>query len=355
MADNSKMQYTYFGGTGLKVSKVIVGAMSYGSQKWQPWVVEEAEALPILKHAYDQGINTWDTADVYSHGDSEKIIRKAIEKYSIPRKNLVILSKCHFGVSEDMSAGMAVVSNNDGAMVNQIGLSRKHIFDAVEASVERLGTYIDVLQIHRLDHGAPAEEIMKALNDVVEKGWVRYLGASSMSAWQFQHLQHVAEKHGWHRFVSMQNYHNLLYREEEREMNPYCRFTGVALIPWSPLARGVLTHPWDERTSTRDKTDQFLHGLYRARENEVDKKIVGRVEEIAKKHGVSMACIATAWCIKKGDIPIVGISSKERVEETVKNSNFELSDEDSKYLEEPYLPKPVQGYATDVAWRSAKI
>lgn len=318
--------------------------MSYGTSDWQEWVLNESEALPLLKHAYDCGINTWDTADVYSNGRSEEIIAKALTQYQIPRSKVVILSKCYFGVDNTgAQPRIQALSANDGDMVNQVGLSRKHIFDAVEASVQRLGTYIDVLQIHRLDRGAPPEEIMKALNDVVEKGWVRYIGASSMAAWEFQNLQHVAEKHGWHRFISMQNYHNLLYREEEREMIPYCKATGVGLIPWSPLARGVLTRPWDQRDSTREQSDNFLKALI-GRENQVDRAIVERVEEVAKRNGVSMSCIATAWSILRGDIPIVGLSKKERIEETVRNSKFELSEEDAAYLEEPYLPKKVAGY-----------
>ena len=229
-------------------------------------------------------------------------------------------------------------------MINRVGLSRKHILDAVDNSVKRLGTHIDVLQIHRLDRNVPPEETMKALNDVIEKGLVTYIGASSMSAWEFQNLQVIADKHGWHRFISMQNYHNLLYREEEREMIPYCKHSGVGLIPWSPLARGVLTRPWSERTTKREQSDNFLKNLIRSKEGEVDRAIVDRVEEIAKKRGVSMSCIATAWSIKSGDIPIVGLSSKERIEETVANSNYELSDEDAKYLEEPYMPKAIAGY-----------
>ncbi|KAF2224910.1 NADP-dependent oxidoreductase domain-containing protein [Elsinoe ampelina] len=348
-----KMQYVYLGSSGLKVSRVILGAMSFGSPQWQPWVLDSSTALPILKHAYDSGINTWDTADVYSHGESERIVRCALEEYAIPRERVVILSKCHFGVAEeDMGTPIGAVATNDGAMANRVGLSRKHVFDAVEASVGRLGTYIDVLQIHRLDHGCSAEEIMKALNDVVEKGWVRYIGASSMTTWQFMHLQHVAERNGWCRFVSMQNYHNLIYREEEREMIPYCKFSGVGLIPWSPLARGVLSRPWGERDTAREKSDKTLINVIRGKENEVDKLIVGRVEEVAKKHGVKMATIATAWSIKKGDIPIIGLSSKERVDEAVKSSNFELSDEDANYLEEPYLPKTVSGFDPHVTWRS---
>lgn len=326
--------------------------MSYGSPKWAGWVLDEAASLPIIKAAYDAGITTWDTADVYSNGESERILRSAMDKYSIPRERVVILSKCFFGVSDDVGFPIASARDPDAMPPNALGLSRAHIFDAVQASVKRLGTHIDVLQIHRLDLSVGAEEIMRALNDVVEKGWVRYLGASSMSAWQFAHLQHVAEKHGWHKFVSMQNFHNLLYREEEREMIPYCRHTGVAVIPWSPLARGVLTRPWGERETTREKTDVALKGLIRSRENEVDKAIVDRLEEVAKKHGVSMACIATAWCIKQGDIPIVGIGSLERVAQTVQNSNFVLSDEDAKYLEEPYLPKPPTGYDAVGVWRS---
>ncbi|KAF2465439.1 voltage-gated potassium channel subunit beta-1 channel subunit beta-1 [Lindgomyces ingoldianus] len=302
-----KMEYVNLGKSGLKVSRVILGAMSYGSSSWQPWVLDEAESLPLLEHAYKCGINTWDTADIYSHGISERIIGKALKQYNIPRSKVVILSKCFFGVDEsNPSLPIAAVSTNDGEMVNQCGLSRKHIFDAVDNSVARLGTYIDVLQIHRLDRGTPREEIMKALNDVIESGKVRYIGASSMAAWEFQTLQNIAEKNGWHKFISMQNYYNLIYREEEREM--------------------------------------FLDSLVHKREDKVDQEIIGRVEEIAKKNNVSMACIATAWCVKKGVMPIIGLSSKERIEEAVENIRFKLSDEDAKYLEEAYLPKPIAGY-----------
>ncbi|OCL05277.1 Aldo/keto reductase [Glonium stellatum] len=340
-----KMEYVNLGKSGLKVSKVILGAMSYGSDEWQPWVLNEDAALPLLEHAYKVGINTWDTADIYSNGRSEEIVGKALKQYNIPRSRIVILSKCYFGVATDgTQPPIATVSTNDADMVNRVGLSRKHIFDAVDASVERLGTYIDVLQIHRLDRATPREEIMKALNDVIESGKVRYIGASSMAAWEFQALQNIAEKHGWHKFISMQNYYNLIYREEEREMIPYCKDTGVGLIPWSPVARGVLTRPWGDRTTTREKTDKFLASLIRARENDVDKAIIDRLEEVAKKRGVNMTTIATAWCIKKGVIPIIGLSSKERIDQAVENSKYQLSDEDAKYLEEPYLPKAIQGY-----------
>jgi len=339
------MEYANLGKSGLKVSKVILGTMSYGSSDWQEWVLNEDKALPLLEHAYKVGINTWDTADAYSNGKSEEIIGKALKKFDIPRSRIIILSKCYFGVSQDgKQRSIAELSNNDGQFVNQVGLSRKHIFEAVDASVARLGTYIDVLQIHRLDRGTPKEEIMKALNDVIESGKVRYIGASSMAAWEFQMLQNVAEKHGWHKFISMQNYYNLIYREEEREMIPFCKETGVGLIPWSPIARGALTRPWDDRSTVREKSDKFLHGLVRSRENEIDKAIVGRVEEVAKKRGVSMATIATAWCIKKGVTPIIGLSSIERIDQAVENVKYELAEEDVKYLEEPYLPKTIQGY-----------
>ncbi|KAI9664719.1 MAG: hypothetical protein M1821_006167 [Bathelium mastoideum] len=340
-----RIAYNNLGRSGLKVSKVILGAMSYGSPRWQEWVLDEKDSLPLLKHAYDVGINTWDTADVYSHGVSEQIVGKALREYQIPRHKVTILSKCYFGVDQEGGQPpIGAISTNDNEWVNQVGLSRKHILDAVDNSVQRLGTYIDVLQIHRLDRGTPREEIMKALNDVVESGKVRYIGASSMYAWEFQTLQNIAEKHGWHKFISMQNYYNVLYREEEREMIPYCNDTGVGLIPWSPIARGALARPWKTRDTKREKTDNFLHNMIRSREGEVDKIITDRVEEIAEKNGVSMTGVATAWCLAKGTNPIIGLSSKERISEAVKNSKIQLSEEDIKYLDEPYLPKTISGH-----------
>ncbi|KAL9074184.1 MAG: hypothetical protein Q9161_002378 [Pseudevernia consocians] len=320
--------------------------MSYGTPGWQGWVLDEEKSLPLLEHAYKVGLNTWDTADVYSNGRSEEIIGKALQKYKIPRQKVVILSKCYFGVDQSgVQPPVAVMSKNDNEMVNQVGLSRKHIFDAVDASVKRLGTYIDVLQIHRLDRDTPKKEIMKALNDVVESGKVRYIGASSMAAWEFQMLQNIAEANGWHKFISMQNYHNLIYREEEREMLPYCRATGVGCIPWSPVARGVLTRPWDDRSTKREETDNFLKSLIRSKETEIDKNIVSRLEELAKKRGVGMALVAIAWSIKQEGVnPIVGLGSKERIDQAVSAVKFELSDEEAAYLEEPYMPKTIQGY-----------
>ncbi|KAH1513340.1 hypothetical protein KXX29_001958 [Aspergillus fumigatus] len=278
MASNNEMEYVRLGNSGLKISKIILGAMSYGSKKWQDWVLDEDEALPLIEHAYKRGINTWDT----------------------------------------------------------------HIFDAVDASVKRLGTYIDVLQIHRLDRETPREEIMKALNDVVESGKVRYIGASTMAAWEFQTLQNIAARNGWHQFISMQNYHNLLAREEEREMIPYCLDSGVGLIPWSPMARGVLARPWGSRSSVRENTDATLQLLVRSRETEADKAIVERVEEIAKKKNISMAQVAIAWVLSHPkENPILGLSSKERIDEAVAAIKVQLTPEEIKYLEEPYRPKAL--------------
>ena len=284
------MEYTNLGNSGLKISKVILGCMSYGDKRWMPWVLEEDDALPILEHAYKAGINTWDTANVYSMGKSEQIIAKALKKYNIPRNRVVILSKCFGGVSDDGTfPSPEVALRNDGEFVNRVGLSRRNIIDSVQASVERLGTYIDVLQIHRLDRETPPEEIMRALNDVVERGWVRYIGASSMAAWEFQQLQNVADRHGWVKFISMQNLYSLLYREEEREMVPYCQATGVGVIPWFAVAAGMLTRPWDDQSTERAKTDPYLAAIFKSGDGVAEKAIVDRVEEVAKKKNV--ACL----------------------------------------------------------------
>ncbi|KAH7139560.1 NADP-dependent oxidoreductase domain-containing protein [Dendryphion nanum] len=334
------MKYTRLGKSGLKISKVILGTMGYGDPRMGDWVLDEEGALPLLEHAYKRGINTWDTADFYSQGKSEEVVGKAIKKLNIPRQNLVILTKCFFGVDEEvLSSGtpnLRLSMVNDGYMVNRVGLSRKHILDAVDASVARLGTYIDVLQIHRLDRDVTPEEIMKALNDVVESGKVRYLGASSMAAWEFQMLNNTAERNGWHKFISMQNYHNLLYREEEREMHPYCNYAGIGLIPWSPLAQGTLARPWkDDASSVRAQNNAIIAMLT----NDGDKDVVDRLEEVSKRLGVSMATVATAWSLKKGVNPILGLQSIGRIDEAVETVNFELSDADVEALEEPYRAK----------------
>ncbi|WYZ38245.1 hypothetical protein EsH8_III_000159 [Colletotrichum jinshuiense] len=329
------------GKSGLKVSQIVLGCMSFGDKNWQPWLLDKEEALPILKYALDRGINTWDVADTYSNGRSEEIVGAALKEYNIQRSKVVIMSKCFQFVDEERGPiDPANLTSNDGPRVNQVGLSRKHILDAVDRSVERLGTYIDVLQIHRMDRDVPPEEIMKALNDVIESGKVRYIGASSkMAAWEFQMLQNVAARNGWHQFISMQGLYNLLFREEEREMNPYCNATGVALFPWSPLAAGVLARPWSDRTDPREQKDPFLKLLFRGSENGVDKAIVERVEELAGKKGASMAQVAQAWLISKGCMPVGGLETKERIDQAVEALKVELSQDEVQYLEELYVPK----------------
>jgi versiconal hemiacetal acetate reductase len=277
---------------------------------------------------------------VYSNGRSEEIIGKAIRKYNIPRSQLVILSKIYYALDPINQLPISQLGFKDKqGFVNRVGLSRKHILDAVAASCERLGTYIDVLQIHRLDRDTPMEEIMRALNDVVESGQVRYLGASSMAAWEFQKLQHIAEIQGWHKFISMQNYYNILYREDEREMIPYCRDSGVGILPWSPLARGVLAHSWTTRNTAREQTDKLLQTLVRHRGSDVDEALVGRVAEVAERNGVPMATIGLAWCLKRNVYPVTGLNTKERIDQAVSSVQFKLSDEDEIYINELYIPR----------------
>ncbi|RFU27339.1 hypothetical protein B7463_g8989, partial [Scytalidium lignicola] len=334
------MEYVNLGRSGLKVSKIILGGMGFGAPEWQGWVLDEEKSLPLLEHAYKSGINTWDTADAYSHGRSEEIFGAALKKYNIPRHRVVLMTKCFLGVDDEgKQPPMHSAATNDGQVwVNRVGLSRKHIFDAVDASISRLGTHIDVLQIHRLDRQTPREEIMRALNDVVNSGKVRYIGASSMAAWEFQALQNIAIKNNWHQFISMQSYYSLIGREEEREMIPYCKDAGIGLIPWSPLARGVLARPVGNNTS-REGHDIALTLLVRNRESDSDRAIITRVEELSKKKGVSMAQIATAWAIQQGVNPILGLNSIERINEAVNSIKVKLTAEEMKYLEEPYVPK----------------
>ncbi|KAJ5674667.1 Aldo/keto reductase [Penicillium maclennaniae] len=291
--------------------------MTYGDLNWQPWITKETDALPLIKHAYDRGINTWDVADTYSNGKSEEILGSALKEYDIPRSKVVIMSKCFHEVDESRGPlNAAEFGINDGVRVNRVGLSRKHILDAVKRS-----TYIDVLQIHRLDRETPMEEIMRALNDVIESGKVRYIGASSMAAWEFQMLQNIVEKNGWHKFISMQGFYNLLYREEEREMFPYCRATGVGLLPWSPLAAGVLAHSWTDHSDKREQQDVFLKALFRSQEDKSAEEIVSRVGQVAEKKGISMAHVATAWVLaQKGAAPILGLDSIDRIDQAVEAS-----------------------------------
>ena len=341
------MEFINLGESGLKISKVIVGCMSYGDKKWADWVLEDEEKVfGILKKCYDNGLRTFDTADVYSNGKSEELLGKFIKKYNIPRERIVILTKLYFPVDET-TPGFKLSNYKsfpESDYINLQGLSRKHIFDAANASVKRLGTYIDVLQIHRLDKQTPKAEIMKSLNDVVLQGLTRYIGASSMKATEFAQLQFIAEKNGWFKFISMQNYYNLLYREEEREMIPFCNeseFGKVGLIPWSPNARGLLARPVNiqsqfNRNPTSDKTFKAL-GLDVLSEN--DKEIVTRVEKLAKKRGVSMSVVSSAWVLSKGCAPIVGINSEERIDDTIEAVKLKLTEQEINYLEEPYVAK----------------
>ncbi|KAF2034589.1 aldo-keto reductase-like protein [Setomelanomma holmii] len=296
----SEMKYVRVGNSGLKVSQVILGCMSFGDKNWQPWLLDKDEALPILKYAF--------------------IVGAAIKHYNIPRSQLVVMSKCFQFVDENKGPiDPATLTVNDGPRVNRIGLSRKHILDAVDRSVERLGTYIGVLQIHRMDRDVPPEEIMNALNDMVESGKVRYICASSMAAWEFQMLQNVAEKNGWHKFISMQGMYNLLYREEEREMNAYCKATGIGLFLWSPLAAGVLTHPWTDRSDSREQKDPFLQMMFRSGKASADEGI--------------------AWLISKGCMLICGLETRERIDQAVGSVKVESSADEVTYLEELYVPK----------------
>ncbi|KZL82602.1 alcohol dehydrogenase [Colletotrichum incanum] len=337
------MEYVKLGNTGLKISKIILGCMTFGSSKWEgsPWVLDEEEGLQLLKTAYENGINTWDTADTYSNGQSEVIIGKALKKFNIPRQKVVILSKIFNPVMDDDSRPASV---NDGPLVNQMGLSRKHVFHAVDKCLERLGTdYIDVLQIHRLDRETPPEEIMRALNDVVQSGKVRYIGASSMYTWEFARLQYIARSKGWTEFISMQPFYNLLYREEEREMLPFCRATGVGVIPWSPIARGLLAKPLssncEEDASLRSQTDKKTQVWF----SDANLDIVNRVEEVARRKSVSMALVSTAWVLQKGCWPIVGLSSEERIKETIGALRVKLTEEECQYLESEYRARNIQG------------
>ncbi|KAG1054581.1 hypothetical protein G6F46_010850 [Rhizopus delemar] len=335
------MEYVRLGNTGMKVSRFCLGCMSYGSSKWQPWVKDEEESLELIGKAYDAGINFFDTADGYSNGESERILGKAIKKFNMPRSRIVIATKVFFTVPEDVSINvLGRQTKDDPQYVNSSGLSRKHIFDAVNASLERLGVdYIDLYQIHRFDPETPLEETMEALNDLVRLGKVRYIGASSGYAWQFQKANAIAERNGWAKFVSMQNLYNLIYREEEREMIPYCYDSGIASIHWSPLARGLLTGK--NRESIREASDRGISLFFAKKENENDDAIIDRVIEIAEKYKHSPAQIALAWMLSKPHVtsPIVGVSKESQLHDVIRSLEVKLNDEDIKYLEELYIPR----------------
>ncbi|KAI8878511.1 Aldo/keto reductase [Backusella circina FSU 941] len=338
-SNTPKMQYVRFGNTGLRVSRFSLGCMSYGSSKWQAWVKDEEESIALIGKAYDAGINFFDTANVYSNGESERILGKAIKKFGFPRSRIVVASKVFFPVSEEGTNNMGLSVENDPAFVNGYGLSRKHIFDAVDASLKRLDLdYIDLYQIHRFDPNTPIEETMEALHDLVRSGKVRYIGASSMLAWQFQKANSIAEKRGWTKFSSMQNLYNLIYREEEREMIPYCESEGIAIIPWSPLARGLLTGK--KHKSVRTDSDRNIKKYFGGEQQERnDEEIVDRVCKVAEKHGVSPAKIALAWVLTKPFItaPIVGIGKEEHLHDIIGSLDVQLSEEEKSFLEEAYI------------------
>jgi 1-deoxyxylulose-5-phosphate synthase len=326
------MQYVPLGNSGLKVSRICLGCMSFGSKKWREWVLEEADSLPFFRQALDVGINFFDTADMYSVGVSEEITGRALKKLGVKREEVVVATK---------------VYNPMGDTPNERGLSKKHIRHAIDVSLKRLGVdYVDLYQIHRHDSTTSMEEALEALTDVVNQGKALYIGASSMYAWEFAKYLYLADQHGYARFVSMQNHYNLIYREEEREMNPLCRAEGVALIPWSPLARGFLTgnrRGEDKGETVRAKSDEFAHGLYY---KEDDFQVVDHVTEIAKKHGVPNAQIALAWILHKPGVtsPIIGATKEHHIPDAVKASEIKLTSEEIAYLEAPYKPHPILGH-----------
>ncbi len=322
------MEYTTLGRTGLKVSRITLGCMSYGipHRGRQPWSLDLDDARPFFRQALDAGINFFDTANVYSDGTSEEITGATLLSM-VPRDEVVIATKVHGRMHSD---------------VNGEGLSRKAIMREIDNSLRRLGTdYVDLYQIHRFDYTTPIEETLEALHDLVRAGKVRYLGASSMHAWQFTQALYLADLHGWTRFVSMQNYYNLLYREEEREMLPLCADQGVGVIPWSPLARGRLTRPWDTSTA-RSESDDFGRTLY----SDVDKPIVDAVLEVARNRGVAPAQVAMAWVLSKAAVtsPIVGATKAHHFDDAVAALSLHLDDSEVAALEAHYRPHAVVGF-----------
>ena len=325
------MQYRNLGQTGLRVSRVCLGMMSYGNDSDRQWALDEEQAEPIVRAAVDGGITFFDTADTYSKGASEVATGRLLPKF-LSRDEVVVATKVFMPMTPGENGG---------------GLSRKHILSAIDASLTRLVMdYVDLYQIHRWDDRTPIEETMEALHDVVRSGKARYIGASSMHAWQFAKAQHVAESHGWTLFVSMQNHYNLIYREEEREMIPLCLDQGVGVIPWSPLARGVLAGNRTrsgEKLTTRSGTDDFTNYLY---DQPTDFDVVDRVAEVAAERGVSAAQVALAWLLHKPGVtaPIVGATKPGHLEDALAAEALTLDDAEIARLEEPYVPHPVLGH-----------
>lgn len=325
------MEYVKLGNTGLDVSKLCLGCMSFGDPNaWiHKWVLDEEESRKIIKRALELGINFFDTANVYSKGVSEEILGRALKDYA-NRDEVVIATKVCIQMREGPNGG---------------GLSRKAIMSEIDHSLRRLGTdYVDLYIIHRWDYNTPIEETMEALHDVVKAGKARYIGASSMYAWQFQKALYIAEKNGWTRFVSMQNHYNLIYREEEREMIPLCKEEKISITPYSPLASGRLARDWSESTQ-RYETDQIAKYKYDSTA-EADKLIVDRLAEIAQKRGVPRAQIALAWLMQKEPvtIPIIGVTKISQLEEAIPSASIELTPEEIAYLEEPYVPHRIVGH-----------
>lgn len=326
------MDYVNLGKSGLKVSRLCLGCMSYGEpgRGLQPWSLDEETSRPFFRQALEAGINFFDTANVYSGGSSEEITGKALRDMA-KRDEIVVATKAFFPWENAPNAGF---------------LSRKALMQAIDDSLTRLGLdYVDLYQIHRFDHGMPVEETMEALHDIVKAGKARYIGASSMYAWQFAQALAIAERHGWTRFVSMQNYVNLLYREEEREMLPLCRQEGIGVIPWSPLARGRLTRDWDE-SSARSETDEFGKTLY-AKSAEADRRVVDAVRLVAERRGVPRAQVALAWLLGKPGVtaPIVGATKLQHLQDAVAAVDITLTPDEVEQLEAPYVPHAVAGFA----------
>jgi aryl-alcohol dehydrogenase-like predicted oxidoreductase len=327
------MKYTRLGKSGLKVSRICLGCMSYGvpNRGAHPWSLPETESRPFIKKAFDSGINFFDTANVYSDGTSEEIVGKLLKEFA-PRDTFVLATKVHGRMRPD---------------VNGAGLSRKAIFTEIDHSLKRLGTdYVDLYQIHRFDHETPIEETLEALHDIIKAGKARYIGASSMDAWEFCQALYLADLHGWTRFISMQNHYNLLYREEEREMMKLCQSQGIGVIPWSPLARGRLTRPWDQRSQTsRAATDEFGKTLYKKTEA-ADQQVVAKVQQLAAQRRVPMSQISLAWHFTKPYItaPIIGATKAHHLDDAVAAVELSLSPQEVATLEEPYEPHPVLGH-----------
>ncbi len=327
------MEYIRFGNTGMKVSRICLGTMSYGQPptEGQHWELDEEQSRPYYQRALELGINFFDTANVYSQGVSETVLGRALRDLGVRREDVVIATKVYFPM---------------GAGPNDRGLSRKHILDSIDASLKRLGMeYVDLYQIHRWDYETPIEETMEALHDVVRAGKARYIGASAMHAWQFTKALYTADLRGWTRFVSMQNHYNLLYREDEREMLPLCQDQKIAVIPFSPLARGWLARalPKEDNKTLRAQTDALVEQRYTREDNF---SIVQRVGEVAEAHDVPMAQVALAWMLSKPVItsPIIGATKPHHLEDAVAALSIQLTSEEIKYLEEPYTPHPVISY-----------